>query len=184
MNPEHRSGLEDMADLSALAALARSVLDESAYMTMATADADGRPWASPVWFACEEHRTFWWVSRPATVHSRNIAVRPEVAIVVYDTGAAVGAAQAVYVRALAAQADDPHGIGVFSRKAVAAGMAPWTKADVTGTAELRLYRADAAEVSVLDATTGDGRDERFVVEPGSGTSRADGPSDPEKRPAH
>jgi len=100
----------------ARAAVARSVLDRSAYMTLGTADADGRPWVSPVWFACDAQRTFWWVSRPDAVHSRNIAARPDVAIVVFDTGAAVGEAQAVYVRARAAQVDDPDGLRVAAQE--------------------------------------------------------------------
>jgi Pyridoxamine 5'-phosphate oxidase len=153
-----------MPDLSALAAVARSVLDNSDYMTLATADAGGPPWVSPVWFACGEHRTFWWVSRPDAVHSRNIAARPDVAIVGYDTGAPVGAAQAVYARARAAQVDDHDGLGVFSRASVAGGLAAWSIEDVTAAGGPRLYRAVATELSVLDATTGHRRDERFVVD--------------------
>jgi pyridoxine/pyridoxamine 5'-phosphate oxidase len=153
-----------MRDCMAMAAVARAVLDGSAYMTLATADADGRPWASPVWFACEDHRTFWWVSRPDAVHSRNIAARPDVAIVVYDTGVPAGAAQAVYARASAAQVDDPGGIDLFSRASVAAGLGSWSMQDVTAAGGLRLYRAVATEISVLDATTGHGRDERVLVD--------------------
>jgi hypothetical protein len=87
-----------------------------------------------------------------------------VAIVVYDTGAAVGQAQAVYARASAAQVDDPDGLSVFLRASVAAGLASWSMEDVTAEGGLRLYRAVATELSVLDATTGHGRDERFVVD--------------------
>jgi pyridoxine/pyridoxamine 5'-phosphate oxidase len=157
-----------MPDREALAQVARAVLDRSAYLTLATADADGRPWVSPVWFACEDHRTFWWVSMPDAVHSRNIAERPDVAIVVFDTGVAVGAAQAVYARAVAAQVDDPDGLRVFSQASVAAGLSPWSMEDVTSEGGLRLYRAVATEVSVLDSTTGHGRDERFTVDLRSG----------------
>ena len=57
-------GLWDMLDP---AAVARAVLDRNRHLTLATADGDGRPWASPVWFACEEHRRFWWVSQPVRV---------------------------------------------------------------------------------------------------------------------
>ncbi len=140
------------------------MLDRAAYMTLATADADGRPWVSPVWFASEDHRTFWWVSMPDAVHSRNIAVRSEVAMVFYDTAAAVGEAQAVYSRARAAQVDDANGLAVFSRASLAAGLASWTMEDVTAADGLRLYRAVATELSVLDAAGGHGRDERFVIE--------------------
>jgi pyridoxamine 5'-phosphate oxidase-like protein len=111
------------------AAVARAVLDRNRHLTLATADDDGRAWASPVWFAT----------------------------------AIPGTAQAVYQRAAAAQADDPDGIEVFSRAVVDDGLSAWTMADVTGDAELRLYRAEATEVSVLGTTPG-GRDERVPVD--------------------
>src|SRR5690349_9761419 len=152
--------LRDMPDPTAVA---RAVLDRNRYLTLATADRDGRPWSSPVWFASRDHRTFWWVSRPGAVHSRNIAARPEVAAVVFDSTVVPGTAQAVYLRATAAQADDPDGIDVFSRAAVADGLPAWTMAHVTGDAELRLYRAQAAEVSVLGTVPG-ARDERVPVD--------------------
>jgi hypothetical protein len=39
---------------------------------------------------------------------------------------------------------------VFSRASVDAGIGPWTVANVTAPAELRLYRADVTEFSLLD----------------------------------
>jgi predicted pyridoxine 5'-phosphate oxidase superfamily flavin-nucleotide-binding protein len=30
---------------------ARRIVSENSYLTLATADADGTPWANPVWFA-------------------------------------------------------------------------------------------------------------------------------------
>ena len=65
-----------------LGALARGIVDSNLYATLATADAEGRPRASPVWFAHEGYRDFLWVSRPEARHSRNLAVRPELALVV------------------------------------------------------------------------------------------------------
>jgi hypothetical protein len=97
------------------------------------------------------------------VHSRNIAARPEVAGVVFDSTVVPGTAQAVYLRATAAQADDPDGIEVFSRASVDDGLSAWTMADVTGDAELRLFRAEATEVSVLGIAPG-ARDERVPVD--------------------
>jgi len=55
-------------------ATARRIIDANRYLTLATADADGRPWATPVWFAPEGYTDFIWVSRPSTRHSTNIAV--------------------------------------------------------------------------------------------------------------
>ena len=60
-----------------LGAVARSIIDKHRYMTLGTADADGLPWASPVWYAPRDYREFFWVSSPEARHSRNLAVRPE-----------------------------------------------------------------------------------------------------------
>ena len=68
-----------------LAGYARRIIDAHVYMTLATADADGRPWASPIWFAHEDHTRFVWVSRPERRHSRNLAERPRVGIVIFDS---------------------------------------------------------------------------------------------------
>ena len=54
-------------------AAARAIIDEIAFMTLATVDAQGAPWASPVWFAHADYSEFLWVSRPETRHSQNIA---------------------------------------------------------------------------------------------------------------
>ena len=42
---------------------ARATVDANSYMTLATADADGAPWASPVRFAHEQYETFLWMSQ-------------------------------------------------------------------------------------------------------------------------
>ena len=101
-----------------LAELARRVIDETKYMALGTADETGHPWVSPVWFACEDHRHFHWVSTHDTRHSRNIAARPEVALAIYDPSVAIGAAAAVYINANAQEltgAELEHGLEIFDR---------------------------------------------------------------------
>jgi uncharacterized protein YhbP (UPF0306 family) len=127
---------------------AHAIIDGTAYMTLATADVDGVPWASPVWFATDDHRRFYWVSDPAARHSRNLAARPELSLVIFDSHATISTGQGVYVAAVADQpaGDDlEHGIGVFSARSRAQGALAWTVADVTGDARVRLYRATATE---------------------------------------
>ena len=63
---------------------ARHIIEASRYLVLATADATGRPWSSPVYFAHIGFTEFYWVSSPDAAHSRNIAVRPEVGIAVFD----------------------------------------------------------------------------------------------------
>ena len=84
-----------------LEAIARRVIHSNQFMTIGTADDEGVSWVSPVWYASVEYREFFWVSSPDARHSRNIATRPQVSIVVFDSTAPVGAGQAVYVSAVA-----------------------------------------------------------------------------------
>lgn len=62
-------------------------------MTLATADEAGRPWASPVWYAAVGYDELLWLSRPEARHSRNLAVRRELGIVIFDSSASIGMGQ-------------------------------------------------------------------------------------------
>jgi hypothetical protein len=134
-------------------ALARAIVDGGRYMTIATADAGGVPWVSPVWYAPAGYSEFFWVSDPEALHSRNVAVRREVSLVIFDSGAPIGTGRGVYVAAVAERVADSEldrGIEVFSRRSVEQGAAAWTLEDVRPPARLRLYRASALETYVGD----------------------------------
>jgi nitroimidazol reductase NimA-like FMN-containing flavoprotein (pyridoxamine 5'-phosphate oxidase superfamily) len=73
-----------------LAAFARAIIESNLYMTLGTADDAGRPWVSPVYYAPAGYGEFFWVSSPEAKHSLNLAGRPEVSIVIFDSGASIG----------------------------------------------------------------------------------------------
>jgi hypothetical protein len=85
-----------MVEGEELGTIARRVIDSNQFMTIGTADEEGVPWVSPVWYAPAEYREFFWVSDPEARHSRNIAARPQVAIVIFDSHES-GGWKAVYV---------------------------------------------------------------------------------------
>jgi Pyridoxamine 5'-phosphate oxidase len=93
----------------------------------------GRPWASPVYFAVAAYREFFWVSDPEVTHSRNLAVRPELGIVIFDSTVPINTGQGVYLSAVAEQltgADRDRGIEIFSTRSLAHGADTWTLADI------------------------------------------------------
>ena len=143
------SGIDDPVETG------RAIVDGHWYMTLATADASGKPWASPVWFAHDRYREFVWASKPDARHSVNLAVRPQVGIVIFDSTVGSGGAQAVYLDAEAAELDGPdrdRALAVYSRRSIEFGGQEWTLADVTAPAVHRLFRAVPSEQFVLDAT--------------------------------
>lgn len=131
---------------------ARAIIDASLYMVLATADGTGRPWSSPVYFAHDGYAEFLWVSAPEAAHSRNIAARPQVGIVIFDSHAPIGTGQGVYLSAVAGQVGDDdlmQGIETFSRRSLTHGGAAWTVKAVQAGSGLRLYRAAAEAYSIL-----------------------------------
>jgi hypothetical protein len=136
-----------------LDAVARGIIDDNRYMALGTADQTGRPWVSPVYYAADGYRAFYWVSSPERQHSRNVAVRTEVFIAVFNSQVPIGQGQAVYMSATAAEltgAELERGIEIFSRVSRGHGARAWTLEDIRQPAELRLYRATASEHWVLD----------------------------------
>jgi nitroimidazol reductase NimA-like FMN-containing flavoprotein (pyridoxamine 5'-phosphate oxidase superfamily) len=134
-----------------LGAIARSIVDTNRFMTLATADESGLPWASPVWYAPADYRELYWVSSPEARHSRNLAQRPQLAIVIFDSHEP-GGWKALYMSAVAEQLTDVDGgIEVFSRRSAEQGLPLWTRDDVLSPARHRLYRATVSEHFVLDS---------------------------------
>jgi Pyridoxamine 5'-phosphate oxidase len=142
-----------MMDVPEREAMAKAIVDGNTYMTLGTADTEGLPWASPVWYAPASYREFFWVSKPGARHSQNIAVRPELGIVIFDSTVPISSGEAVYMAARAEQvtaADEvERGMAVFSGRSLAQGGHEWTPDDVSPSARLRLYRALASEQFVL-----------------------------------
>ena len=134
------------------AATAKAIVDANLYMVLGTADEAGRPWVTPVYYAPVDHREFLWVSRPETLHSRNLVVQPQISIVIFDSSVPIGTGQGVYMAATAEEvtgAARVAAIDVFSRRSLGHGGRAWTIADVEPPAELRLYRATATAHYIL-----------------------------------
>jgi len=134
-----------------LAEHARSIIDGNRYVTLATVDADGLPWATPVYFATADYRDFYWCSDPLARHSRNLGVRPSVSMVVFDSTVPAYTGEAVYMSASATELSGDEleeGLRVFPGPAWRGG-SPVTVADVTPPAPYRFYRARATAYSVL-----------------------------------
>lgn len=138
------------------------------YLVLGTADAEGRPWTTPVYFTPGGPDRYLWVSSPQARHSRNIAARAEVALVVFDSTVPVGGAEAAYVEGrarLVPEADLERSAAAF--RARPDDRVAFTAEELCGDGPLRLYEAVAAETSVLlrggDPRNPTGIDTRVVI---------------------
>jgi hypothetical protein len=135
-----------------LDAIVREVIDDNRYMRIATADANGDPGVSPVYFAADGYRDFYWMSSPEVTHSRNIAMRPEVSIVLFDSRAPTDAVpdRTAYLKAIAAEVNDneiEHALTIYPGPVERGGIV--TADEVRPPAPYRLYRATVTEYFVL-----------------------------------
>jgi hypothetical protein len=152
--------------------MARRVIDANHYMTLATLDPDGRPRLSPVYYTAARYTDFYWVSSPEAHHSRNLAAHPQVQIVIFDSTAPVGQAEAVYLRGLAKQIADEELEPVLPEASrTAAGARRFEADQLRGDAPFRLYLASttSCEVHVPGAhpVHGRGVDTRQPADPAS-----------------
>jgi nitroimidazol reductase NimA-like FMN-containing flavoprotein (pyridoxamine 5'-phosphate oxidase superfamily) len=144
--------MDRQPDLRKDAELARQVIDTGRYVVLASADAEGRPWPTPVWYA-RDGREFIWVSPPLARHSNNIEVGSAVGLAIFETPVPVDdRPRAVYAEATASEAseaDRERCLGAFNARSRADGLGTWTLERVTAPANLRLYHAVVSRLYVL-----------------------------------
>lgn len=134
-----------------LAAHARAIIDANLYLTLGTAGPDGHPWTSPVYFAPAGDREFYWTSATDARHSRHLAERPQVSMVIFDSTVAPYHGRAVYAVGEARElsgSDLDRALRAYPRPD-GRGATPVTREEVTGPAPYRLYQATVSDMWVL-----------------------------------
>ncbi|MDT0406285.1 MULTISPECIES: pyridoxamine 5'-phosphate oxidase family protein [Streptomyces] len=126
----------------------RAIIDGNRFMTLGTANAEGDPWVSPVFYVADGYATFYWISSPEATQVRNIAVRPRVGIVVFNSQQEPGSDEAVYMSATACElagADLDRGLEIYL------GAAPFGQgpAAFRPPGRYRAYRASVTEHFML-----------------------------------
>ncbi|WP_043511769.1 MULTISPECIES: pyridoxamine 5'-phosphate oxidase family protein [unclassified Actinoplanes] len=123
---------------------ARSLIATNLYLTLGTADADGLPWTSPVYFAPGDAlHEFYWVSATDARHSLNLAVRPQASLVVFDSTVEPYRGRALYAEGTTAPATN---LNHYPRSG-----ARVSAEDVSGASPYRMYLLTATAMWVLCA---------------------------------
>lgn len=146
-------------------ATARSILDQIVYITLATVDADGVPWNTPVYAGFDDAYRCYWVSASHVRHSQNIAATHRAAIVVYDSTAPAGTGKGVYIQARVEELTDEqgmiHALAVLERRG-------WKKPldEVRGSSIHRVYRAIPEQmwINIIESLNGQQYDTRVELD--------------------
>jgi len=133
--------------MSDAAADAARIINTIEYVTIATVDAAGRPWNTPVYSAFDAGVNFYWASDRGSVHSANILQNPHVFLAIYDSTVPAGTGEGVFVKAVASMLEDRDDVNralqVLDRRE---GGTPHAAEEFLGEMPRRVFRASATEV--------------------------------------
>lgn len=65
--------------------LAREIFDTNQYMTIASSNKQGEPWASAVVYAFDKNSNLYFLSLPSSKHSQNIKGNKNVVVTIFDS---------------------------------------------------------------------------------------------------
>jgi general stress protein 26 len=148
---------------------AAKIVESNIYMTIATADQDGKPWASPVFFAYDEEYNLYWVSYKDSTHSKNIHSRKEVGIVIFNSTLPEGEGEGVYfdatAEALQSTADISNAMEILSKRVKIDEFKVKSIEQVSGKSVWRIYKAMPLEITQLAGSSVNGQhvDKRINV---------------------
>src|SRR5438132_747915 len=64
---------------------AKRILSANRYMVLATSQ-EGKPWSTPVFYAYDDHYSFYWYSRKDTRHSLSLKENNKIAASIFGVG--------------------------------------------------------------------------------------------------
>lgn len=130
---------------------ARRLLDVGDHIVVATADARGTPWISPLFYAADDDYDLYWTSDREARHSVNIRATGRAALVVYEIDPD-RPVDGVYMQAEVRELTDPteirHGIEVMLSRPQPDKWVIQSPADVSGDGPWRIYRAHPVSIEV------------------------------------
>ena len=133
---------------------AKEIIETISYATIASANKEGKPWNTPVFFIHDRKLNIYWFSDKQNQHSQNVRENENVFIVIYDSTVPEGDGEGVYIQAKAVELNDPEEI----RQAGIPETGPGKDApdDFVGDATRRVYKAIPQQVWMNDAEVRDG----------------------------
>lgn len=129
---------------------AQRIIEKVKYITIATTTPNGSPWNTPVFSAFDEDYNFYWGSYRESQHSQNVRNNSEVFLVIYDSTAAPGTGEGIYIKAKAFEIENGEEIDrVHALLQKRRDPIPyWKLKQVKRNAPVRLYKAIPEKVWV------------------------------------
>ena len=127
------------------------LIENNNHLVLATADTEGKPWISPLFFAYDTSYNTYWVSDKSARHSENIRSRPEVSISIFCPVPPDNVFDGIYIDAEAAELTEERdileAISVLQARPQSSKFMVSDISNVTGDASWRIYKAAPQEIN-------------------------------------
>lgn len=134
----------------------KQLLTASRYATVSTVDADGNPWAAPVWYVADDELNIYWWSAIGAQHSQNIAHNSLAYITIFDSNLPEGDGIGLYIQATAAPIPDDELEGAINLYNASTQKFKMSRENCAPLAPSRLYKASPRAVWINDGLERDG----------------------------
>ena len=98
---------------------ARRIISANNYLTLATSDLNGKPWAAPLYYAYDKDFNFYFISASDSLHVKHIQENENVSVAIFDTHDPVGEGDGVQLEGIAHRLgilDLPYALYVYFRR--------------------------------------------------------------------
>ncbi len=75
--------------------IAKKIIKSNIYLTLATVDKNGKPWASPVRYHLDSKFNFYFISQTTSVHIKNALKNPLISFAIFDSSQPAGTGNGV-----------------------------------------------------------------------------------------
>lgn len=98
---------------------AKSIICKNNYLTLATCDLKGKPWAATLYYAYDKNFNFYFISASDSLHVNHIKENENVALAIFDSHAKVGEGDGVQIEGVAHRlsvVELPHALTVYFKR--------------------------------------------------------------------
>ncbi len=133
--------------------VAKRIVQENIYLTIATASKTGKPWISPVFFSYDDNYNLYWVSDKNSLHSKLLRNNPQASIVIFNSQAPIGKGDGVYFETIVKELEDESeikkAVQIYNKRVTKKIFRVKEINEVMNKAIWRIYKATPTKISKL-----------------------------------
>ncbi len=127
--------------------IAKDIIKSNIYLTLGTSDGK-KPWTTPLFYACSDNYTFYFISQLDCLHVKHILQNPSVSFAIFDSHQKEGTGNGIQATGKASILNDNNLDEAFAYYHTS--FIPMTKESFTGKTSYRFFQIISENFYILD----------------------------------